>query len=423
MTRTHFQLDSGVELAVLHLPERRAVAMDIRMLAGLVDEPADKLGLAHLVGQTLDKGTQGYDGRGLSDAFDEIGASWNSWCGREMCGFTSLCLPEFFERNVELHAEFLRRPTYPEDSCAVAIELARQELLTLEDDPQSLADKLIGRQAFGPLLGRHAAGERQTLDAIGRADFVRFWEGNYRAGRMLVSVAGPLKAEAVEATVDRYFSGFGPPEQAPRRAIPVEFGAVSTHHPKKTEQEQIAIALPGVAIGHEEHAAERILVNVLSGGMSARLFTEVREKQGLVYWVGAWTENPRKSGMVLVGASAMIEHCEQVYATLLRELERVGQDVTTEEVERALTGIAVRADIRAAITRAQCSEQADDLFHYGRPVPWEEKLSRLQAVTADDVMGYCARYLANGGMSAVSLGPHPLAADGVRESPGPVDSQ
>jgi predicted Zn-dependent peptidase len=147
--------------------------------------------------------------------------------------------------------------------------------------------------------------------------------------------------------------------------------------------------------------------------MSARLFTEVREKQGLVYWVGAWTENPWKSGMVLVGAAAMLEHCAQVYDTLLRELERVGQDVTAEEVERALTGIAVRADIRAAITRVQCNEQADDLFHYGRPVPWEEKLARLQAVTADDVRDYCGRHMANGGMSVVFLGPHPLAADGA----------
>ena len=408
MDQIHRQLDNGIELAALRLPERHAIAIEIRMLAGLVNEPAEKLGLAHLVEHTLDKGTARFDGRGLSDAFDEIGASTSSWCGREATGFVSLCLPEYFDRNIELHAEFLRTPTFPEESCSIAVELSRQELLTLDDDAQALADKLIGKQAYGPLHGRHVVGERETLATINRDDFVEFWRNNYGAGRMIVSVAGPVEPDAVIASLERHFAGFGDTTPSHREPIPIEFSPVTTHHPKDTEQEQIALAMPGVPITHQDYPAEKILVGVLSGGMSARLFTEVREKQGLVYWVQAWQENPRNGGVIFLGASTTPERCDKTYETLLAELERVGKDVTEEEVERAKTGLAVRADVRSDLTRARCTEQSDDIMHYGKPKTMEEKLARYQAVSVQDIKDYAAQRLTHGGLSVVTLGPRAL---------------
>jgi predicted Zn-dependent peptidase len=405
----HLQLDCGVELAVLHLPERRAEALDMRMLAGFSDEPEDRLGLARLVEQTLDKGTEQRDGRALSDAFDELGAVVSSWCGRETSGFSSLCLPEFFERCVALHAEYLRTPTFPSDACEVALELARQELLTLEDDAQALTDKLAARQAFGPVLGRHAAGEAETLAAITRDDIHAFWKNHYHAGRLLVSAAGPLEAAAVADCIERHFAGFGASAHAQRDPKSFTFAPRASHHAKETEQEQISIALPGVPVNDPRRPAERLLLGVLSGGMSARLFTEVREKQGLVYWVGAWSDNPRGAGMLFVGASTTPERCDQTYTTLLRELDRVVEDLTAEEVERALAGFLVRADVRGDQTRARCSEQADDLIHYGRPVPLDEKIARLKAVRVEDVREFAKTFVVGAPRSVVTLGPRGLA--------------
>lgn len=408
---THLTLDCGVELAVLHLPQRRAEALDIRVLAGAADEPADRLGLARLVEQTIDKGTANYDGRGLSDAFDEIGAMTGSWCGREVTAYSSLTLPEFFERSVALHAEYLRTPTFPQDACEVAIDLAKQELLTLNDDAQSLCDKLIARQALGSVLGRHNLGEAETLDAITHDELVGYWKNNYCAGRMVVSAAGPIAPDVIAKTIDKYFTGFGESKRAHRELRQVEFTPGELHQDKDTEQEQIAVALRSVAVDHPDRPAERLALGVLGGGMSARLFTEVREKQGLAYWVGAWVENPRGSGMFYVGASTTPQRCATTYETLLRELDRMAHDVTEEEVQRALTGFLVRADVRSDQTRSRCSEQADDLIHYGRPVPMEEKLNRLRAVTVDDVRRYAATYLTGAPRSVVTLGPKSLAGE------------
>ena len=405
MKQTLHQLDCGVELIVQHLPNRRAVAMEIRMLAGLVNEPESKLGIAHLVEHTLNKGTENYDGKSLSDAFDEIGAGTGTWCGREATGYTSLCLPEFFERNIELHAEFLRRPTFPKEYCDVSVQLSLQELLSLEDDAQGLADKLMCKQALGAVLGRHTYGERDTLETITRDDMIGFWKDNYNAGRMILSVAGPLEPEKVAAIIQKHFVGFGNSKQTHRNPTELRFTAGTTHHRKETEQVQISMALPGVPVTHEDYATQQVLLGVLSGGMSARLFTEVREKQGLVYWVGAWNDNPRNAGLICAGASTTPDRCKKTFETLNRELNRVGQDVTSEEIERSLTGIVVRADIRRDITRSRCVEQADDVFHYGRAVSWQEKLEKLKAVTVEDIKRYCETYIAGKDVCAVTLGP------------------
>ncbi len=117
----HDHLPCGIEYGVVPLPHRRVVSFQIRVLAGLCSEPADKLGLARLVGETIDKGTRKRTGRELCDAFDAIGTSHRIGTGRETTTFSCTVLPEHFEQAVALHAEFLRTPTFPEDAFKVKV--------------------------------------------------------------------------------------------------------------------------------------------------------------------------------------------------------------------------------------------------------------------------------------------------------------
>ncbi|UCG17232.1 MAG: insulinase family protein [Phycisphaerales bacterium] len=406
---THRRLENGIELACATLPHRRAVAIEFRMLAGTVDDPADRLGLARVVEETVAKGTAKRDARAVSDAFDAIGASHSSWTERECLRFTSLTLPEYVDRSIELHAEFLRTATFPQQFVDVAVELGRHELQALDDDPQALADKLVGRQAYGPILGRHPLGEFETLDRITRDDVVTFWRSTFETGRMQVATAGAIEADAAADSLQRHFDGFGSPDSCGRDIRPIEFNAARTHYPKDTQQVQIALGLRGLPKGHPEYFVQRVVLAILSGGMSSRLFTEVREKQGLVYWVSAWGEFPRGAGMLFVGASSRIEHCERAYATIFRELDRLTEDITQEELDRAITQIEVSMVIRGDRTGARCGELADDLFHYGQPVPVEEKLARVRAVTLDDIKRYQSEHPWRP-RSIVTLGPKEIEA-------------
>ncbi len=411
---SHRHLANGIELGLRVMPSRPVVALRVRVFAGYAFESAEHLGVACVLSEAITKGTARRTGRELNDAFDEIGASHSVSAGRESVSLTCLCLPEFLPRAVELHAELLRTPTFPQDACAVAVELAEQSLTALEDDPGDLASKLLHRQAYGGPLGRHKLGEPETLARIGRDQIIEHWRRYFSAARMQVAVAGPVDPESTADLFERHFEGFGEPDsrasakgEVDRPSFALEFSAGRSHYPKELEQEHVAICFPGAGVTDAAFPVETVLVAVLSGGMSGRLFAEVREKQGLVYWVGAWADHPRRGGMVHLGASTTPQRVDKTYATLLREIDRVGEDLTEDEVQRAIVGIVARTQTRGDITRAKASEVSDDLFYHGRPIPTEEKLDRIRAVTVDDIRNYLDEHPRDS-LSVVTLGPREM---------------
>ena len=403
----HRRLDCGVELAALPLPGRRTTAFDIRILTGMADEPESKLGLARLVEETLGKGTSRFTAQQLTDAFDVIGAQFGSRVGRESFVFRCSSLPEYAEQALELTAEMLCRPTFPEEFCRVAVDLGKQELTALEDDPGELARKLIAPEAFGAILGRHELGSLATLEKIDRDDIQQFWSRNFSASRMQVAVCGAVDIESFSSKLNSLFAGFGkgvPPAPA---SFPLHFSPGARHHQKELEQQHILIAWPSLAVMHKDYPVEQLALAMLSEGMSSRLFVEVREKQGLVYWVSAWDEHPRNAGIIFMGASTTPARCDQTYKTLLREVDRLAEDVSEEELQRAKIGIIAKMQTHGDITRARVSELSGDIFHYGRPISPAEKTQMISDVTIKDVQ----RYL-NGNprdkLCVLTLGTRPL---------------
>ncbi len=403
----HDSLPCGIEYAALPLPKRHVVSFCLRVFAGAVDDPEEKLGLAKLVGETIDKGTERHTGRELSDAYDAIGASIDIGVGRETTTISCTVLPDHFERAVELTAEMLRTPTFPQEMFSVNVDLAQQELIALQDDPQSLADKIITRQSYGSVLGRYPLGEEATLARIKQDDLSEFWHNYYCGGRTIFSVAGAVEVSCATDTIEKHFAGFGQAEKQGRSPHPFDFNASATHQTKDLEQQQISLCWPGAEVTHSDFPAQRVMLGILSGGMSGRLFTEVREKQGLVYWVGAWNDTPRGGSLIFLGASTTPQRCDKTYATLLREVDRLADDVTQMELDRAITGILAARETRGDATRSQCMELINDLFFFGRPIPAEEKDEKIKAVGIGDIRSFFAKYPRDR-ISVVTLGPRAL---------------
>ncbi len=403
----HTHLDCGVELAADVLPQRKTVALCFRMLVGVVNDPENLTGLSSLVERTLSKGTAQYDGRGLADAFDALGAQWSTVSGRQSMLVRVLCLPEFVPAVVDLVAELLRRPTFPEDACQVSIELAQQEWRHMEDQPFDLLRVLIQQLSLGPVLGRYPGGTLESLAAISPERMRAHWRQHYAAGRLQVAAAGPVDAEALCGQLETSFAGFGGSQPAGRDMIGHAFTPAREHRHKELEQQYIAITMPAVPRDHEDYPVEQVLLGVLSGGMSGRLFTEVREKQGLVYFVGAWHEHPRGRGVLHIGASTTPDRCDRTYETLLREVHRVAEDLTEEETVRARDGLIAQHETEDDLTRARASSLADDLFHFGRPIGPAAKLEALRRVTTDEVRRFASN-LPTDRLCVATLGPRPL---------------
>lgn len=384
---TQLRLDCGAEFAALPMPGRRTVAYEIRVLSGLAHEPEPLGGLARIVEETITKGTEQRSAQELTDAFDALGANVGSGVGRESMVFRCSCLPEYVDHALGLHAEMLRTPSFPQEYCDVALELACQELTSLEDDPGELARRLISPFAYGARLGRHELGTRESLARIQRDAILAYWKSNFSSTRLQIAVGGAIDVQKIASRIDQLFSAFGISD-GNQPAMSPDFSPGRRHHHKELEQQHILVCWPGVAITHAEYPVERIMLGVLGDGMSSRLFAEVREKQGLVYWVGAWDEHSRSSGRIFLGASTTPARCDQTYKTLLREVDRLAEDVSSEEVERAKIGIIAKTQTHGDITRARVSELGSDLFFHGRPVSIEEKNAQIAAVSVAAVRQY-----------------------------------
>lgn len=406
-TYVHHLLDSGVELAVDPLPERQTIALNFRMLTGASDDPPDLTGISAIVERTLAKGTSRFDGRGLADAFDACGAQWGLACGRQSTLVRVLCLPEFVAETVDLVAELICRPTFPDEACRVAVQLALEELEHLEDDPHELLRIDVQRLALGPVYGRYIGGERETLKRITPERIREHWRRGFHAGRLQVAAGGPVDADALARRVDKAFAGLGDSARSGRDPVRHDFAPARHHRDKDLKQQYIGIALPGASRDDPDFAVEQVLMGVLSGGMSGRLFTEVREKQGLVYWVGAWHEQPRGAGIIHLGASTTPERCDKTYRTLLRELERLGEDLAEEEVRRARDGLIAHCETEDDLTRARAGGLSDDLFHFSRPVGMAARLDAIRNVTRKRAAAY-ARQLRRDQLCVATVGPRRL---------------
>jgi predicted Zn-dependent peptidase len=405
-TYHHRKLPSGVEFAALEMPGRRTTTYEIRVFAGMAHEPADRGGLARIVEDVLAKGTEARSAQELTDAFDALGAQTGSAVGRESMLFRCSCLPEYADKALALHAEMFRTPTFPDEFCRVAVELTQQELTALEDDPGDLSRKIIAPLAFGDLLGRHELGSRESVERIDRPTIVEFWRSHFAASRIQVAAGGAIDVDRFADRVNQLFSGFGAAGNSRQDFVP-EFRPGFTHHPKELEQEHILACWPGVAMSHRDYPIERLTLAILSGGMSSRLFAEVREKQGLVYWVGAWDEHPRGSGRIFMGASTMPPRVDQTLATLFREVDRLSEDLTQDELDRARVGLIAKTQTHGDITRARVGELGSDLFHFGRPVPPAEKNDALKLVKIADIHRYLAEHPRDK-LCVLALGPRPL---------------
>lgn len=398
-TLEHRRLSNGIELACSPLPDRPVVAIEMRLFAGYVFEDPQHLGVTHVLDEVLTKGTAQRDGRALNDAFDEIGVTHDSYAGRETVGFSCLCLPEFVERTIALHAEFLRTPSFPPEACTVAVDLSRQALSSLTDDPGELAKKLLHREVYGEPLGRHVLGEDQTLTRIDREAIRAHWQRFLRADRMQVSVAGAINPPQIADLLETHFADFAgapapstaPPELRDERGRPdiqLAFNPKRVHEDQPYEQSHVVMCFPGTAVRSEDYPAQRVLLGILAGGMSGRLITELREKRGLVYWAGAWCDNPRQSGVIHLGASTTPQRVQQTFDMLLQEINRLGEDLTEAELQRAIAGIVTRAETQGDMTRSRAAQMADDLFFRGEPLPLAAKLDRIRAVTVADILRF-----------------------------------
>ncbi|MCY3019919.1 MAG: pitrilysin family protein [Planctomycetota bacterium] len=380
-------LPDGLRVVGERIERSEGVALAIRIPAGTKDDPANKLGLANLVQETLFKGTRKHDARALSDAFDFYGIHHGNHIGTETTQVWLGFLPEYTANALSLLREVVSQPSFPQKDCETAKVQAIQELKRLDDEPLTKVFVLLKELYFGTAWGHPEMGSETTVPDITRSDIEAFWKAQYIPAGATVAVAGKFDPQALQKDLETLVANQGtawPQENPP----PPPDKPVRQHVYKDSEQTQIAMAFPAVPRNDPAYYVLRMAIRILAGGMSGRLFTEVREKRGLVYSVGAQTISLRGSGVVYVYAGTTTPRAAETLQVLKAELARLGQDATQEELERAKIGLKAHLLMDQESTSHRARQLLDDVYYESRAVPVAEIVQKINAVTVDDVKRY-----------------------------------
>jgi predicted Zn-dependent peptidase len=383
----------------------RSAAVNFLIPAGCAYDPADRVGMASVLAEMIVRGAGSRDSRALSLAMDNIGLDRSESVGQLHLRFWGATLARNVPEALELYADVVRRPHLPDDELEAAQALLLQDLQALEDEPKGKVMVELRRRHWPEPLGRDRRGTPECLQSITPAGVRAHYRARFGPRGTILSVAGNIEWEPLRDQVERLFGdwqGGGHPALAPGRAP-----GGRTHLSKDTTQTQIALAYPSVPFGHSEYYAAQGAVQVLSGGMGARLFTEVREKRGLCYSVWASYQTFKDRACVLAYAGTTNDRAQETLDVTVRELHRLQEGVTAEEVERVQAGLKSSVIMQEESTSARAGALASEWYYLGRVRPLEEVQAAINGLTPEAIVRHVREYPARD-YTVVTLGPNPL---------------
>jgi predicted Zn-dependent peptidase len=405
-TYTSYRMHNGMVVVAEAIPSVRSAAFVFLLPAGAVTDPSEMLGAATVLEGFCYRGAGDLDTRGLSDALDSLGMQRGGGAELETVSFGGALLADNLEAALALYADILRRPRLPEEEFEAERELALQRLERLQDNPTEKLFIELRNAYFPGAHGRTAYGTEEGLRALTAESLRDQHRRLYRPDGAILAVAGRFNLQDLHAALEELFgdwNGSGPPLPEPTTGGRERY----RHAWQETAQEQIGVAYPTAALGEDGYYDARMAVEVLSGGMSARLFTEVREKRGLCYSVRAMHTNARHTGAVFAYAGTTPERSQETLDVLIYELQRIQQGVGDEELARARTGLLAALIMQSEATRARAAFLARDQYLIGQVRTLGEIREAIEGVTPESIMDTLRRLPARD-FTVVTLGPAEL---------------
>jgi predicted Zn-dependent peptidase len=398
-------LPNGLVLLAEPMEHVRSVAVNVLVPAGAAFDPEGQLGVAGVLAELITRGAGSRDSRQLSLALDNLGVDRSEGAGVVNLRLGGSALARNVLPLLDIYADILLRPHLPEEELEPVQSLALQELEGLEDSPQGKVMVELHRRYYPPPLNKDRRGRAEDLEALTIDAVRKQYERFVRPNRAIISVAGNVDWEPLKARVEQLFGGWEPGDVPD--VVPGDSRPRSEHLHKDSAQTQISFAYPSVPVSHPDYFAARAAEGVLSGGMSARLFTEVREKRGLCYSVGVRHETFRDRGTMIGYAGTGPDRAQQTLDVTLSELRKLKDGVTEDEIDRVKAGLKSSLIMAEESTGARAASIASDWYFLGRVRTFDEIQSAIDALTPAAVMAHLERHPVRD-VTLVTLGQNPL---------------
>jgi len=407
LSERYFQhtFPNGLTLVCEKMPGMQSAAMTLLVPAGGANDPPDYCGAATVLGELVLRGAGPRDSRQLTEYLDRLGLQRSSGVGVHHTRFACAAVAARVIEAMDAYADIVQRPHLPEAGFLAARDLALQALAGIDDEPRSKVFIKLREWHWPSPFGRNAMGQKDDLQKLTlelcRADFAT----RYHARDSIIALAGNIDFQQVKDAVQRVFGSWNGRAPQPLKVLPPP----GNYHFEQTSSEQthIGIAYRSVPETHPDYYTARMAVECLSGGMSGRLFTELREKRGLCYSVGASYSSLKGYGSVMGYAGTTNERAQATLDCFVAELYRLSEGVSQQELDRAKIGLKASIIMSGESTSARAGAIAHDYFIRGRIRTLDEISAAIDSIRVEQVN----EYLKNnrpGPFTIVIVGPREL---------------
>lgn len=379
------------------------VALGVWVDVGTRHEAAAVNGVSHLLEHMAFKGTQRRSARAIAEEIEAVGGHLNAYTSRENTAYFAQVLKEDLPLAVDILSDILQNSVFDEAELARERAVVLQEIGQAEDTPDDIVFDHFQATAYpDQALGRSVLGAADIIAAMERGTLIDYMRAHYRAPAMVLAAAGNLDHDRLVALADAAFGGLE--GDAPPAPPPARYGGGETRRTRRLEQVHLVLGLPGVSFTDPDYDALSVLSTMLGGGMSSRLFQELREERGLVYSVYSFVAAYRDGGLFGVYAGTGEAEAAELMPVLCDEIARAAAAPTAAELDR------VKAQLKAALvmslesTAGRCEQLARQIQVYGRILPMAELVGRIEAVDAAALARAAARLQA-GPPTLAALGP------------------
>ena len=385
MTIRTTTLDNGLRIVTDTNDSVQTISCGAWFNVGTRHETKDINGIAHMLEHMAFKGTKRRTAVQIAEEIESVGGYLNAYTAREVTAYYARILKDDLPLAVDILADILQHSTFDKDEFVREQGVVLQEIGQTNDTPDDVVFDYFQDTCYPDQpMGWPTLGTEDVIRALTPEQVSAYMHDHYSLSNMVFSAAGNVSHDAVVALCQQHFNVM--PKDRPLTPKPAVYGGGEFRQEKDLEQAHIILGFESVPFQHPDYYSMMVYSTILGGGMSSRLFQEIREKRGLVYTVQSSTASYRDSGVFQIYAGTGEKEVAELVPVMCEELRKMSVDVTDAEIKRAKTQIKAGLLMGLESTSNRCERLANQILIYGSPLSATDICARIDAVTKDDVL-------------------------------------
>ncbi len=399
-------LKNGVRVISEEMPHVRSVSLGVWIKTGSRRETSTENGISHFIEHMLFKGTKNRSAEEIARSVDSIGGGLDAFTAKEMVSYNTKVLDEHLPLAFDVLADMVRNPLFREADIEKEKGVILEELKMEVDNPEYLLHDIFSSNFYKDHpLGKPIIGTKDTVRAFDRAMIDDYYQRYYSPSNILITAAGNLNHERLVDLARQYFEDLRVNGTLAPDVAPVPHARLVFRDKKSLEQTHLYMGVPAYPFSHELRFACYALNTILGGGMSSRLFQNIREKQGLAYAVYSELAMYHDTGCMAIYAGTAVETAGQVIQSIVKELREIKENlVPAEELRRAKDNLKGSFMLGLESTSSRMSNLARQELHFQRFFTLDEMIERIEAVTAEQIRDIAGEFFHSKNITLAVLG-------------------